>query len=69
MLLSYFLNLQKQHTLYFGQMTSRTALLLCRCSVIVLTVSSGKFHLSPALPKDSSEKEKVSPVMRVVLSQ
>ena len=48
MLLCYFLNLQKQHMLYFGQMSSGAALLLCRCSVVVLMVSSGKFHPPPA---------------------
>lgn len=69
MKLCYFLNLQKQHTLYFGQTSSGTAPLLCRCSVIVLMASSGKFHPPPALPKGSSEEEKISPVMMVVLSQ
>lgn len=58
MLLCYFLNLQKHHMLYFGHMSSGSALLLCRCSVVVLMVSSGRFHLPPALPKHSLEEEK-----------
>lgn len=58
MLLCYFLNLRKHHMLCFGHMSSGTALLLCRCSVIVLMVSSGKFLLPPTLPKHSLEEEK-----------
>lgn len=58
MLLWYFLNLQKQQTLYFGQMGSGPALLLCRHSVLAPMPSSGKFHTAhPGL--DSLEEEKV----------